>query len=85
VGNFVSFIATAVVAFFTLFFLFREGGTTKEADTEGHKGGEPDLTSLCKRATELQRQYNRFVQDFAHVWARELLESASKKAPGRAA
>lgn len=30
VGNFVSFIATAVVAFFTLFFLFREGGTAKE-------------------------------------------------------
>src|SRR6476659_9557080 len=29
VGNFVSFIATAVIAFFTLFFLFREGGTTK--------------------------------------------------------
>ena len=30
VGNFVSFIATALVAFFTLFFLFREGGKAKE-------------------------------------------------------
>lgn len=30
VGNFVSFIATAIVAFVTLFFLFREGATTKE-------------------------------------------------------
>ena len=34
VGNFVSFIATAVVAFFTLFFLFREGATTKERVAE---------------------------------------------------
>jgi predicted PurR-regulated permease PerM len=34
VGNFVSFIATAVIAFFTLFFLFREGGTTKERVAE---------------------------------------------------
>src|SRR5262249_7511223 len=30
VGNFVSLIATAIVAFFTLFFLFREGPATKE-------------------------------------------------------
>ena len=30
VSNFVSFIADAVIAFFTLFFLFREGGATKE-------------------------------------------------------
>lgn len=30
VGNFVSFIATAVIAFFTLFFLFREGAIIKE-------------------------------------------------------
>jgi predicted PurR-regulated permease PerM len=30
VGNFVSFIATAVIAFFTLFFLFREGTAAKE-------------------------------------------------------
>jgi predicted PurR-regulated permease PerM len=34
VGNFVSFIATAVIAFFTLFFLFREGATTKERVAE---------------------------------------------------
>ena len=34
VGNFVSFIATAVVAFFTLFFLFREGGEAKERVAE---------------------------------------------------
>ena len=34
VGNFFSFIATAVIAFFTLFFLFREGGTTKERVAE---------------------------------------------------
>ena len=33
-GNFVSFIATAVIAFFTLFFLFREGATTKERVAE---------------------------------------------------
>ena len=30
VGNFVSFIATAVIAFVTLFFLFREGAAAKE-------------------------------------------------------
>src|SRR5215467_4544578 len=30
VGNFVSFIATAIISFFTLFFLFREGGSVKE-------------------------------------------------------
>src|SRR5215467_4468121 len=30
VGNFVALIATAVVSFFTLFFLFREGGSVKE-------------------------------------------------------
>ena len=34
VGNFVSFMATAVVTFFTLFFLFREGGTTKDRVAE---------------------------------------------------
>jgi len=34
VGNFVSFIATAVIAFVTLFFLFREGATTKERVAE---------------------------------------------------
>jgi predicted PurR-regulated permease PerM len=34
VGNFVSFIVTAVIAFFTLFFLFREGATTKERVAE---------------------------------------------------
>ena len=34
VGNFVSFVATAVIAFFTLFFLFREGATTKERVAE---------------------------------------------------
>ena len=30
VGNFVAFVATTVVSFFTLFFLFREGGSAKE-------------------------------------------------------
>ncbi|HTM37863.1 MAG TPA: AI-2E family transporter [Terriglobales bacterium] len=30
VSNFVAFIASAVIAFFTLFFLFREGAATKE-------------------------------------------------------
>ena len=30
VGNFISFLGNAVVAFFTLFFLFREGGSTKD-------------------------------------------------------
>jgi predicted PurR-regulated permease PerM len=34
VGNFVSFIATAVIAFFTLFFLFREGTAAKERVAE---------------------------------------------------
>src|SRR5215470_7183347 len=34
VGNFVSFIVTAIVAFFTLFFFFREGTTTKERVAE---------------------------------------------------
>ncbi|MBS1842567.1 MAG: AI-2E family transporter [Acidobacteria bacterium] len=34
VGNFVSFIANAVIAFFTLFFLFREGATMKERAAE---------------------------------------------------
>jgi predicted PurR-regulated permease PerM len=30
VGNLLSFVATAVVAFFTMFFLFRDGGSAKE-------------------------------------------------------
>jgi predicted PurR-regulated permease PerM len=34
VGNIISFLADAVIAFFTLFFLFREGGSMKERAAE---------------------------------------------------